>query len=67
VRNVVIPAANTRDIEELPEDVRQQLKFEAVKSMDEVLAVVFREAVRPATTVAAHPPIPSAAPAPLPH
>jgi ATP-dependent Lon protease len=46
IRVVVIPQANARELEELPEDVRTQLRFEPVTTMDEVLAVVFREAGR---------------------
>jgi ATP-dependent Lon protease len=39
VRHVIVPHANLRDVEELPEDVRGQLRFHGVKSMDEVLAL----------------------------
>jgi ATP-dependent Lon protease len=39
VRHVIVPHPNLRDVEELPEDVRAQLRFHGVKSMDEVLAL----------------------------
>jgi ATP-dependent Lon protease len=39
VRHVVIPHENLREVEELPEEVRSQLRFHGVKSMDEVLAL----------------------------
>jgi ATP-dependent Lon protease len=39
VRHVLIPHQNSRDIEELPEDVRTGITFHPVKTMDEVLAL----------------------------
>jgi ATP-dependent Lon protease len=39
VRHVLIPHQNSRDIEELPEDVRAGITFHPVKTMDEVLAL----------------------------
>jgi ATP-dependent Lon protease len=54
IRNVVIPKANARDLEEIPEDVRRSTTFHAVASMDEALGVALRGlpvAVTQATTV----------------
>ncbi|HVZ76631.1 MAG TPA: S16 family serine protease, partial [Gemmatimonadaceae bacterium] len=39
VADVIIPQQNARDVEELPEEVRAGVRFHAVKTMDEVLAV----------------------------
>jgi len=36
---VILPAENQRDLEEIPRHVRHQLKFHFVKHMDEVLAI----------------------------
>jgi ATP-dependent Lon protease len=35
---VVLPKRNEADLEEIPEDVRKQMKFVLVEAMDEVLA-----------------------------
>ena len=42
VTHVVLPAANRRQLDELPEDVRAGLTFHAVESLDEVLALALR-------------------------
>ena len=39
VRHVIIPHQNVRDIEELPEEVRNGVTFHPVKTMDDVLAL----------------------------
>ena len=52
IRHVVIPKANARELEELPEDVRAGLTFHPVATMDEVLALAFRARPRPAEPVA---------------
>jgi ATP-dependent Lon protease len=49
---VLIPVGNARELDELPEEVRRQLRFHIVRSMDEVLALVFRELERPAAAAA---------------
>jgi ATP-dependent Lon protease len=50
---VIIPAMNARELEELPQDVREGLLFRPVQSMDEVLqiALVAAPAIAPAATV----------------
>ena len=50
VSDVIIPQGNARDIDELPEEVRAAVRFHPVKTMDEVLAIALRAAVRAATT-----------------
>ncbi|MBM3908438.1 MAG: endopeptidase La [Gemmatimonadetes bacterium] len=42
VKHVVLPAANLRDLEELPAEVRTGVEFHPVKTMDEVLALALR-------------------------
>ena len=42
IRHVIIPQQNARDLEELPEEVRDGLTFHPVKTMDEVLALALR-------------------------
>jgi ATP-dependent Lon protease len=39
VRHVLIPHENLRDLDELPEEVRANISFHPVKTMDEVLAL----------------------------
>ena len=48
IRQVIIPKQNERDIEELPEEVRRDLAFHPVRTMDEVLALALRGDRRPA-------------------
>ena len=42
VSDVIIPHGNTRDLDELPEEVRNGVRFHPVKTMDEVLAIAIR-------------------------
>jgi ATP-dependent Lon protease len=42
VSDVIVPFGNTRDIDELPEEVRAAVRFHPVKTMDEVLAIALR-------------------------
>jgi ATP-dependent Lon protease len=51
VRDVVIPHANARDVEELPEEVRASVRFHPVRTMDEVLRLAL--ASRPTPPLAA--------------
>ncbi|MBI2795918.1 MAG: endopeptidase La [Gemmatimonadetes bacterium] len=44
VSHVVLPKANARDIEELPDDVKAGVQFHPVETMDEVLALALRNA-----------------------
>jgi ATP-dependent Lon protease len=50
IRNVVIPKVNARELEELPQDVREGLTFHPVATMDEVLTLAFRTRPRPSET-----------------
>ena len=42
VSHVIVPAANVRDLEELPKEVLAAVQFHPVKTMDEVLALALR-------------------------
>ncbi|HEU4878531.1 MAG TPA: S16 family serine protease, partial [Gemmatimonadaceae bacterium] len=42
ISDVIIPHGNARDLDELPEEVREGVRFHPVKTMDEVLAIAMR-------------------------
>jgi len=42
VAHVIVPHRNAKDLAELPEDVRSQVTWHTVKTMDEVLAIALR-------------------------
>jgi ATP-dependent Lon protease len=42
IQDVIIPRTNAREVEEFPEEVRTGVRFHAVESMDEVLALSLR-------------------------
>ncbi|MFO1539214.1 MAG: endopeptidase La [Chloroflexota bacterium] len=46
---VILPQKNEKDIREIPEDVRRQLKLVVVESMDQVLDAALRRKPRPIT------------------
>ena len=66
IREVILPAENEKDLEDIPEDVRSTMHFQLVKEMDEVIAVAL-DGTLPA--VAESEPKREAAPAPgaVPH
>ena len=43
IKTVIIPDGNARDIAELPEVVKEEIKFIPVKTVDEVFAVMFED------------------------
>jgi ATP-dependent Lon protease len=47
VAHVVLPAANRRQLDELPAEVRAGLTFHPVETLDEALALALREAPKP--------------------
>ncbi|MFN3650162.1 MAG: endopeptidase La [Armatimonadota bacterium] len=47
IRTVILPAENERDLEELPEKVRAELKFHLVDHMDQVIPLALQDAPRP--------------------
>jgi ATP-dependent Lon protease len=54
IRQVIIPAGNARELDDLPAEVRETVTFHPVKTMDEVLALALRPVV--GTAPAAAPP-----------
>ncbi|MBS1959893.1 MAG: endopeptidase La [Bdellovibrionales bacterium] len=50
IKTVVIPDKNKKDLEEIPEEVRQHVTFVPVKSIDEVLEVALSHKVTPVET-----------------
>jgi ATP-dependent Lon protease len=54
IREVLLPARNEPDLEEVPKDVRTALKIHLIKRVDEVLKLV----LEPPAIVAAPPPVP---------
>lgn len=47
ITTVLIPAMNLRDVEEMPDEVKQGVTFHPMKTMDEVLALALREPLTP--------------------
>ena len=41
IKNVIIPIGNEKDIEEIPETVRKDVKFYPVERVDEVFDIAF--------------------------
>jgi len=39
IRQIILPAENEKDLEDIPEDVRENMEFHLVDSMDEVMAI----------------------------
>jgi len=56
MRRVVLPAANASDLELLPQEVRDQVAFELVRTMDEVMDAVLVESPRRPRRAAAESP-----------
>jgi ATP-dependent Lon protease len=52
ITEVLVPARNERDLEDVPKDVREQMKVHLIKRVDQVLPIV----LEPNTTPAAAPP-----------
>jgi ATP-dependent Lon protease len=53
VKTVLIPRRNEKDLVDVPEEVRNQLKIIPVETMDEVLAQALIDRARPATRIKA--------------
>jgi len=41
IREIIIPAANEKDLDEIPEHVKKGLTFHPVSRMEEVIDIVF--------------------------
>ena len=54
IAHVIIPRGNLRDVEDLPPDVRERVRFHPVETMDEVLALALRGAEGRAVSAVSH-------------
>ena len=45
IKEVIIPQANTRDLDEIPEYIKKGIKFYPVSHVEEVLDIAFRGAL----------------------
>ncbi len=50
ITTIILPRANEADIEDIPEEVRDQLTFHPVDTLDEVFEIALLPAVRPVST-----------------
>ena len=50
ITTVILPKRNEKDLEDVPEDVRKEMRFEFVDTIDEVLDVALEPADAPPTT-----------------
>lgn len=53
LRQVLIPAANAKDLDEVPDEVRRDLEFVRVETMDEVLGLALERSPFPASLAGA--------------
>jgi ATP-dependent Lon protease len=47
IMRVILPAENERDLEEIPQDVRDRMEFSLVESMDEVMSIALDGTIVP--------------------
>ena len=45
IREIVLPEWNAKELVKLPDDVRENIKFHPVKTMDEVIEIVFNKKI----------------------
>jgi ATP-dependent Lon protease len=50
ITTIILPKENEADMEDIPEEVRTQLTFHCVETLDEVFAVALLPATQPVTT-----------------
>ena len=50
IKHVILPKDNEADIEDIPEEVRNQLTFHCVSTLDEVFAIALVPAGKPVET-----------------
>jgi ATP-dependent Lon protease len=50
ITTIILPKANEADVEDIPEDVRRQLTFHAVETLDEVFEIALMPASKPVNT-----------------
>jgi ATP-dependent Lon protease len=50
ITTIILPKANEADIEDIPEEVRDQLTFHCVETLDEVFDIALLPATKPVNT-----------------
>ena len=66
IKEVLVPARNERDLEDIPKDIRDQMKIHLVKRVDEVLPLVLEPPNPSATPPGSDQGSPSSSPPPPP-
>ena len=56
IKEVLVPARNERDLDDVPKDVREQMKIHLIKRMDEILPLVLEPPVPSSETPSMPPP-----------
>ncbi len=64
IKEVLVPARNERDLEDIPKDVRDQMKIHLIKRIDEVLPIVLEPPEASAPPGSDHGPSSSSPPPP---
>jgi ATP-dependent Lon protease len=62
IKEVLVPARNERDLDDVPKDVRDQMKIHLIKRMDEILPLVLEPPSPSSGEVPSIPPPPAAPP-----
>ena len=52
IKTIILPKENERELEDVPEHVKQNLNFKFVENLDQVLDIALRDGVHPASQVA---------------
>ena len=47
IKEVILPAQNVKDLEDIPPNVKEELQFHPVERMDEVLEIAFGQTIEP--------------------
>jgi ATP-dependent Lon protease len=59
MKSIILPRENERDVEEIPQNVRDDLQFHFVDHMDQVVSMALLEGPRPSPAYAAANPAPA--------
>src|SRR5207245_3111473 len=51
IRTILIPQGNTKDLSEVPEEIREALEFVPIENMDRVLELALEQVPKPERTV----------------
>jgi len=52
LRDVILPTGNERDLRDVPEDVRDKMRFHFVQRMDDVMRLALSEPLEPKLAIA---------------